>query len=253
MKTIAVVNRKGGVGKSTTAHYIAAYFARKGAKVLMVDLDAQCTLTFLCGGKATAHNSFTTITGNGTAAEAIQVIKDNLYLIPGSPQLITCDKLIDSIGKEHRLREALAPIQGYDYCIVDTPPTLGILTTNALTAADYVIIPAQADETSLQGMAQVAEDIQLIQKYANARLKIAGVAITRFNSRSAICKATAEEIARRAAAIGSQAYSTRVRECNAIREAQHMREDIFTYAPKSNASKDYLSLGAEIERSLDHA
>ena len=253
METIAIVNRKGGVGKSTTAHHIAAYFARSGAKVLMIDLDAQCTLTFLCGGKATPANSFSVITGSSTAEAAVLEIKEGLHLIAGSPQLIACDKLIDGIGKEHKLKEALATLRGYDYCIIDTPPTLGILTTNALTAADYVIIPTQPDETSLQGMAQVAEDIQLIKKYANAKLNIAGIVITRFNSRSAICKATAEEIARRAVLIGSKAYTTPIRECNAIREAQHMREDIFTYAPKSNASKDYLALGAEVERSLNNA
>lgn len=250
MEKIAVVNRKGGVGKSTTAHYIGAYFARKGAKVLLVDLDAQCTLTFLTGGKGAEHNTFSVLSRKSKPEQAIQTLGAGYDLIPGNPQLATADKVLDGIGKEYRLKEALEPLKRYDYIIIDTPPTLGILTTNALTACDAVIIPAQADETSLQGIAQVAQDLELVKRYVNPKLNVAGIAITRFNSRSAICKATAEEISRRAQALGTRAYETRIRECNAIREAQHARKDIFTYAPKSNASKDYTALLEEIERSL---
>ena len=130
--------------------------------------------------------------------------------------------------------------------MIDTPPFLGVLTINALTACDKALIPAQADVYSLQGIAQLSGTIDTVRKYCNPDLEVMGVVLTRYNPRAVITKELTEMISATAEKLGTKLLSTRIRECTAIKEAQAKRTDIYSYAPRSNASADYTALTDEI-------
>lgn len=248
MKTVAIVNRRGGVGKTATAHAIGAGLALKGYKILFIDLDSQCNLTFDVGAKTAPLTSMEVLSGTATAEEAIQHTEGG-DIIPASPSLAVADTALEGTGKEHRLKEALEPIAGlYDYCIVDTPPALGVLTVNALTASQGAIIPAQAEVHSLQGIGLLYEAIQAVQKYTNPDLKIEGILITRYNGRAILSKDMRANLEETARELGTKVFNTPIRECIAIKEAQAMQRDIYSYSPRSNATADYTALVEDLIR-----
>jgi len=251
METIAVINQKGGVCKSTNALNIGAALAIKGKKVLYIDLDPQgsLSLTLKADTKGSA-NAMAVLENEVVSSEDIQTIKAG-GIIASSPLLVKADKLFDETGKEYRLKKALGTLQAdYDYCIIDTPPALSILTVNALTASNCAIIPAQADLYSLQGITQLHATIKAVQEYCNPNLYIAGIVLNRYNSRTILTKGIEQEANKIADLIGTKVYKTKIRECIAVKEAQAMYEDVFTYAPKSNAAKDYTALCNEIVKGL---
>jgi len=251
LKTIVMCNQKGGVGKSTTALAIGVGFSFKGYKTLFVDLDAQGNLTHTLGADGTGltgKNSFDVLTGNATAEAATQRTTQG-EIIASSPALAGADIAITAVGKEYRLKEALEALQDdYDYIVIDTPPALGILTINALTACSGVIIPAQADIYSLQGISQLYNTLQTVKKYCNPSLKVMGILLTRYNGRAIISRDIAEMIDETAERLQTKLYKTKIREATAVKEAQARRQSIFAYAPKSNASTDYKALIDEILR-----
>lgn len=246
METIAVVNRRGGVGKTATAHAIGAGLARKGYKTLFVDLDSQCNLTFDVGGNPAPLTSMEVLSGTATAQEAIQHTKGG-DIIPASPSLAVADTTITGTGKEYRLKEALAGLD-YDYIIIDTPPALGVLTVNALTASNSAIIPAQAEVHSIQGIGLLYEVIRAVQKYTNPALTIKGILITRYNGRAILSRDMKSNLEATAKELGTKVFTTPIRECTAIKEAQATQSDIYSYAPKSNATADYTALLNELEK-----
>jgi len=246
MKALAIINQKGGVGKSTTALNIGAGLILKGFSVLYIDLDAQGNLSYTMGATTSGYNAFGVIQRPETVAEEIQHTPQG-DIIASSPSLSQADITIKETGKEYRLKEALEMLGGvYDFAIIDTPPALGILTINALTACSGVIIPTLAEVYSLQGISQIYNTIQTVKKYCNHNLKIEGILITRFSGRSIIKREIAEALEERARSIDTKLYKTKIRECTALIEAQAKRRDIFSYAPKSNAAADYKALVAEI-------
>lgn len=242
----AISNQKGGVGKSTTANALGAGLARKGFKVLYVDLDAQGNLSHSMRASNRAVTSLEVLTGTAAAAEAIvETLQGDL--IPASPSLSSADAILTDTGKEYRLREALAPISDrYDYCILDTPPALGTLTVNALTACNGVIVATQADIYSLQGIGQLTRTIQTVKKYCNNDLVIIGMVITRYSSRAVLTRDMTELLEDTAKQLHTTVYTTKIRECVQIKEAQAKQMDIFNYAPRSNGAKDYEGLLTEI-------
>lgn len=243
---IAVINQKGGVGKSTTAHALGAGLILKGYSVLFVDLDYQGNLSYSMGANTKGYNALGVLERPETAKEEIQHTASG-DIIASSPKLAGADKLLEETGKEYRLKEALESLQGaYDYIIVDTPPALGILTINALTACTGAIIPAQADIYSLQGIAQLNSTIETVKKYCNPSLSIMGIVLTRFNGRSIIRREVAEMLEQTAEQLHTKLYSTKIRECVSIVEAQAMKKPIYSYAPRSNATADYKALVAEM-------
>ena len=245
-RTIAVINQKGGVGKSTTAQAIGAGLMRKGLKVLFIDLDAQGNLSYSLGADTLGYNALRVLQNPQTTEEEIQETPEG-DIIASTPSLAGADTLITQTGKEYRLREALETIEGkYDYCIIDTPPALGILTINALTACKWAIIPSQADIYSLQGIAQLNSTIEAVRRYCNPELSIAGIVLTRFNKRSVIRREVAEMLEETAEQLHTKLYGAKIRECTALVEAQATRQNIFDYAPRSNASADYKELVEEI-------
>ena len=241
METVAIVNRKGGVGKTATAQALGAGLAKKGYKVLFIDLDSQTNLSYALAAEPDKPSSINVLTGEADAAQAIQQKKGG-DIIAGSDRLARAEALIeDNAGKYYRLREALEGLKKkYDYCIIDTPAALDILTLNALTAADSVIIPVQADIYSLQGIDQLQQTIATVKKYSNKDLTIKGILITRYNGRANIAQDMRENLQDMAKALKTRLYKTPIRECTAIKEAQAMQKDIFTYAPRSNAAADYI-------------
>ena len=249
MKAIAIINQKGGVGKSTSASAIGEGLKREGLKVLFVDLDPQGNLSYLMEANIsglTGASAFDVLQGNASAAEAVQHTAHG-DIIAASPALAGADVTITATGKEYRLKEALEAIAGaYDYCVIDTPPALGILTINALTACNGCIIPAQADFFSLQGIGQLHGTIATVRKYCNPALKVYGIVLTRFSARAVISREVSAMMEDTAKQLKTRLYSTRIRECTAIKEAQAMRTDIYTYAPRSNATADYTALVKEI-------
>lgn len=245
MKTIAIANRKGGVGKSTTAAALMGGLTMRGYRVLGIDLDAQRNLSSTTRGRGD-KTVLGVLTGEITAAEAINHTKLG-DVIPASRSLSGADTILTETGKEYRLREALATVaDNYDYCIIDCPPALGILTVNALTAADSVIIPAQADLYSLEGIEDLYEAIQPVRKYCNPKLTIMGVLLTRYNGRSNLTQDATTLAERLAAKIGTTLFNTRIREGVAVKEAQITQENLFTYAPKSNVTGDYNAFIEEV-------
>ena len=167
-EVIAVINQKGGVGKSTTAQAIGQGLTLKGYKVLFVDLDAQGNLTYSLNASQSNKTVLEVLTKQVDAKDTIQKTATG-DIMPSSLQLSGADLMLTEMGKEYRLKEALEPIKSkYDYIIIDTPPALGILTVNALTACTGVIIPAQADIYSLQGIGQLNSTIEAVKKYCNA-------------------------------------------------------------------------------------
>ena len=247
-KAIAVINQKGGVGKSTTALAIGAGLSLKGYSVLFIDLDAQGNLSYTLGADTKGYNAMGVLERPETAKEEIQHTPQG-DIIASSPKLAGADKLLEETGKEYRLKEALESLQGaYDYIIVDTPPALGILTINALTACTGAIIPAQADIYSLQGIGQLNSTIETVKKYCNPSLSIMGIVITRFNGRSIIRREVAEMLERTADQLHTKLFSSKIRECTALVEAQATKQNIYSYAPRSNATADYKALVDEILR-----
>ena len=247
-KALAIINQKGGVGKSTTALAIGAGLSLKGYSVLFIDLDAQGNLSYTLGADTKGYNAMGVLERPETAKEEIQHTPQG-DIIASSPKLAGADKLLEETGKEYRLKEALDSLQGaYDYIIVDTPPALGILTINALTACTGAIIPAQADIYSLQGIAQLNSTIETVKKYCNPSLSIMGIVLTRFNGRSINRREVAEMLERTAEQLHTKLYTSKIRECTALVEAQATKQNIYSYAPRSNATADYKALVDEILR-----
>lgn len=242
-----VANRRGGVGKTATAHALGAGLTKRGYRVLYIDLDSQCNLSYDLGIQGELqYSSLDVLEGRATASEAILETEGG-EIIPASPELATADRIIDGVGKEYRLKEALEPIaRNYDYIIIDTPPALGVLTVNALTASSRVIIPAQAEIHSLQGIDQLYGTIEAVKHFTNKKLKIEGILLTRYIARSIISRDMKDNLEALAKEIGSKTFATPIRECSAIKEAQATQTDIYSYAPRSNASKDYEALVEEI-------
>ena len=237
MEVIAIVSRKGGVGKTATAQALGAGLIKKKKKVLYIDLDSQTNLSYGLGADISGSNSMELLTGEATAEEAIQKTPQG-DVIAGTEALAGADAIIDGTGKEYRLKEAINGLQ-YDYIIIDTPAQLGTLTVNALTAATSALIPVQADIYSLQGIGQLNKTIEAVKKYCNKELYIKGILITRYNGRAVISKDMQSNLEEVAQQLNTRLYKTPIRECIAIKEAQASQTDIFSYAPRSNAAKDY--------------
>lgn len=246
MESIAVINQKGGVAKTTTAHAIAAGLAKEGYRVLMVDLDGQQSLTTVTGAKAGGYTALEILTRKAKAAQAV-VRTDSGDIIPASDGLGAADTLLKETGREYRLKEALKPVsKEYDYCVIDCPPSLGILTINALTAATTCIVPAQADFLSLQAIGQLQQTLKAVRSYTNRDLKVKGIVITRYSSRAVLSRDAVDMIEAKAMDLNTKVFETKIRECVSLKEAQAVRQSIFDYAPRSNGAKDYKALIAEI-------
>lgn len=245
MKTVSVINQKGGVAKTTTVQALASGLKAKGYRVLMVDLDGQESLTVSTGAR-TGANILDVLQGHRTIKSVIQTTPGGDIAV-GTEDLGKADLIIKGKRAEYRLKEALTEVQGlYDFCIIDCPPSLGILSVSALTASNSCIIPVQADFFSLKALDQLQGTIEVIRGNTNRDLSIEGILVTRYSPRTVLSRDAMEALKDKAQALGTRVFNTTIRECISIKEAQAVKESIHTYAPRSNASKDYTALINEI-------
>lgn len=239
MEIITVALQKGGTAKTTTAHNLGAGLVKRGYKVLFIDLDGQGSLTYSLNVSARNRGIYEALKGIVDIRETIQHTEQG-DIIPGAGNLAGIDGELIATGKEYKLKELLEPIKrNYDYIIIDTPPALGILTVNALTVSDSVIIPLQADIFSLQGVGQLYNTIQAVQRYTNPQLTVKGFLISRYNARSILTRDITATIEETAKSLNTKLFNNKIRECIALKEAQTQQQNIFDYSPNSNAAKDY--------------
>lgn len=242
-KVIAISNQKGGVGKTTTANALATGLKARGFRVLAVDLDPQSNLSFSMGADTE------------TSATIYDVLKGELkmqYAIQKLPavDMIASNILLSSIEleftgsqREYLLSNALRPLLPlYDYILIDTPPALGILTVNAFTASDYVIVPMLSDIFSLQGVTQLFETIDRVRSVCNPSIQVLGMLLTRHNPRTRFSREITGTVQMISEDLGVPLFTTFIRESVALREAQSMQCSMLEYAPKNNAVSDYQKL-----------
>ncbi len=239
-KVVTVSNQKGGVGKTTTVCNLAAGLKEKGFRVLAVDLDPQGNLGFSVGADMETDASiYQVLKGDVSAKDAIQETQ-TADIIVSSILLSAIELEFTSTGREYLLKEALASVSGeYDYILLDTPPTLGILTVNAFTASDAVIVPMLSDIFSLQGIAQLYETVERVKKYCNPNLKVSGILLTNYNPRTNLSReirGTVELVSRD---LEVSLFETFIRKSVLVSEAQSVQRSVLVYAPDNNAATDY--------------
>ena len=238
----AIINQKGGVGKTTTVAALADGLHRRGHTVLAVDADAQGSLSFIMGAEA-QRGVYEALKGSPAAELILSTPQGDI--LPSTPALIGADLEFTQTGREYLLRDALEPITGqYSHIVIDCPPQLGILTVNALTVASDVVIPMGADILSLQGLGQLYDTIRKVKRYCNPGLHIAGLLITRYR-RAVLSRDLAEVIGSQAQQIGTGLYATQIREGVTVKEAQTLQQSLYARNPKANPAIDYNSFVEE--------
>lgn len=247
-RILAITNQKGGVGKTTTSVNLSACLAQIGKKTLLVDIDPQGNATSGIGiDKSDVDQCVYDVLVEDV--EANQVIKatkiENLDVIPASIQLAGAEiELVPTISREVRLKRALDEVvDQYDYIIIDCPPSLGLLTLNALTAADAVLIPVQCEYYALEGLSQLLSTVRIVQKHLNQDLKIEGVLLTMFDARTNLGIQVIDEVKKY---FQDKVYRTIIPRNVRLSEAPSHGEPIIIYDPRSRGAEVYLELAKEV-------
>jgi chromosome partitioning protein len=257
---IGVVNQKGGVGKTTTTVNLGAALAELGKKVLLIDIDAQSNMTTHLGvgpregeelseapdkGNGPEWTIYDVLKGNKRIADVVLPRSKNLDLVPSSLLLSAADlELGGVVGRELLLKRAVDKVRDqYDLILIDCPPTLGLLSLNALAAVDRVIVPVQSEYLALHGVRQLLDTIDQVRNVYNPSLVVGGVLICLHDNRKRLARAVSDTIR---AYFGQLVFSTVIRENVALAEAPAHGQTIFEHLPKSPGAEDYLSLAQEI-------
>jgi len=249
-KVISISNHKGGVGKTTSAINIGAGLNKLGKKVLLIDLDPQANLSQSLGligddlsNEIGYYNIYGALRGD-YPLKPIQINK-GLDIILSTLDLSGAEvEISGEAGREYILKELIEPIKSsYDYILIDSPPSLGLLTINAFTASDEVFIPLQAQYLALQGLSKLIEVVEKINKRLNKELKVGGVFITQYDARKVLNRDVVETIQ---AHFKDKVFKTKIRDNIALAEAPAQGLDIFRYQPKSYGAEDYIALCKEI-------
>ena len=248
-KTICIANQKGGVGKTTTSVNLASALAAHGKRVLLLDMDPQGNASSGLGIKryeSQDNNIYHVLIGEKTLDEAIQKTNNpNLFISTANPDLVGAEiELVDMPQREYRLKQAIAAVQQkYDYILIDCPPSLGLLTLNALTAADSFLVPLQCEYYALEGLSQLLNTAGLIKKNLNPQLHIEGIVLTMFDMRNNLSHQVVTEIKNH---FGEKVFSAIIPRNVRLSEAPSHGQSIFEYDSKSTGALKYLELAREV-------
>jgi chromosome partitioning protein len=240
--TVAVINQKGGTGKTTTTINLGSALSKLGKRVLLIDLDPQGNLSYslaVTEPKATLADAFL---GNMTLQEVL-VEKDGLWIAPGSNELVDIEiSLVSQPERERFLQSMLKDLKGFDYILIDCPPSLSVLTLNALTASDEVLIPLQMEVLTLQGLDQIMNTVQKIKKAFNPKLKIKGIVVVMFDMRRKLSLEVLEYLQQN---VKEHIFKQSIRLNVKLAEAPSFGRSIMEYDATSNGAKDYMALAEE--------
>src|SRR6476469_10880177 len=258
MRIIALMNQKGGVGKTTTTVNLGAALAEMGQRVCLVDLDPQAHLTINYGMDPTsdAVNLYNVLIEERSFLEAVHTIDQNIALVPSSIDLAAAEvELVSVLGRETLLKKRLESAQhDFDFILLDCPPSLGLLTLNALAVADEVIIPMQPHFLALQGVAKLLETVQLVNKRINPKLKVSGIALTMYDSQTKLSNEVVAELnsfilqalGKPLPWAGARIFKSKIRRNIKLAESPSFGKHIIAYEPTSNGAADYRALAREV-------
>ena len=250
MKITTITNQKGGTGKTTISMNLGVALAMRGKKVLLIDFDPQANLTYSFGIHKPKNTIVEVLQGKQTI-QTILVNKEGLDIAPSSSLLSDLElSIVNKIGREQLLKDRLKGLTGYDYVFIDSPPSLSILTINALTASTEVLIPLQMEILSLQGVTQLLKTIDEVKNVLNKKLKISGIVVSIYDSRRRLSGEVLNEIKNN---LKEKIFNSVIRICVKITEAPSFAKSVLSYAPSSKGAIDYKNLAKEFlnERNQD--
>lgn len=253
MKTILIANQKGGVGKTTTTSALSSGLKRRGFRTLAIDLDPQSNLTASLGIEGDNYPTLDDILSKRMKIRDV-LIKDLPVgdLIPASLSLSDADRRFTQYGAHRLLRNVLQEVaEDYDYVILDAPPSLGIISVNAMVAADYVIVPVNTAAFSLQGIQSLWRIIEEV-KADNRNLSVAGILVTCYSKRTLISRDVISFLEELTESLGTKVFDTKIRQAIAIVVSQVEKKDIFSYAPGSGVSEDYSAFCDELLKLMEN-
>ncbi|MBY0293543.1 MAG: ParA family protein [Alphaproteobacteria bacterium] len=246
-KIVAVVNQKGGVGKTTTTLNLATAFSTIGKKILVIDFDPQGNATTGLGvsNKKNIVGSYETLIGKNLFEKGYQeTCIPNLYLMPASLHLSGAEiELVNIKGRERLLSNVMKGVEKFDFVFIDCPPSLGLLTLNALVAANEVLVPLQCEFYALEGLSQILFTITQVQKKFNPRLSLQGIVLTMFDGRSSLCFQVANDVRQH---LKDKVYKTYIPRNVRVAEAPSFGKPVVIYDYKCQGSQAYLQLAREI-------
>lgn len=264
MRSIAIMNQKGGVGKTTTAVNLAAAFAAEGYRTCLIDMDPQAhaSLHFGIEPQIDMLSVYDVLVRDRPLAEVRRKITENLWVVPSHLDLAAAEvELAGVVGREVILRDKLSEDpERFDFLLVDCPPSLGILTINALAAVHEVFIPLQPHFLALHGLSKLLQTIELVAKRLNSRLRLTGIILCMFDSNTRLALEVSQDVGAffgnhregRTPWAGARMFQTKIRRNIRLAEAPSFGQSIFQYAPDSNGAEDYRNLAREIIAQSSH-
>ncbi len=242
MRIITVINQKGGTGKTTITMNLGVALALMGKKILLIDFDPQANLTYSFGIRNPKNTIVEVLQGKQTI-QTILVKKEGLDIAPSSSLLADLEvSIINKIGREQLLQDRLKGLKEYDYVFIDSPPSLSILTINALTTAGEVLIPLQMEILSLQGLTQLLKTIDEVKNILNKKLRITGIVVSMYDGRRRLSSEILNEIKNN---LKEKVFNSLIRICVKIAEAPSFAKSVLSYAPSSEGAIDYKNLAKE--------